>query len=292
MPIPTASSAPGSQGTNTLKANTRSSDGGSGHQERQIYQAPSNVLPSDVAGASSRSASGGGNRGLFQPQAQQSAAPRPTTSGGTRARPSTAPSGGSSQANNKASSFWKRAAEDDKPPGSSSRAVAGGAQSAWGEGPRRPRGGGSEKHGGGYVLDEGYGNGGAKDGGGRGYASQASQLHYRHHEQAQSHLVGGSLSLMRHRRASARDRAAQSQATKYHVGGSANYGYSNYGFAAQANAPSLWGHQQQSRHTAWNTAGGAPRSKTPMRPASAVRASSAGTRSKHSAAPPRTRNRY
>ncbi|KAH8070689.1 protein kinase [Aureococcus anophagefferens] len=156
----------GGQGTNTLKANTRSSDGGSGHQERQIYQAPSNVLPSDVAGASSRSASGGGNRGLFQPQAQQSAAPRPTTSGGTRARPSTAPSGGSSQANNKASSFWKRAAEDDKPPGSSSRAVAGGAQSAWGEGPRRPRGGGNEKHGGGYVLDEGYGNGGAKDGGG------------------------------------------------------------------------------------------------------------------------------
>ena len=60
-----------------------------------------------------------------------------------------------------ASSFWKRAAEDDKPPGSSSRAVAGGAQSAWGEGPRRPRGGGNEKHGGGYVLDEGYGNGGA-----------------------------------------------------------------------------------------------------------------------------------
>ncbi|KAH8074510.1 protein kinase [Aureococcus anophagefferens] len=260
----------GSQGTNTLKANTRSSDGGSGHQERQIYQAPSNVLPSDVAGASSRSASGGGNRGLFQPQAQQSAAPRPTTSGGTRARPSTAPSGGSSQANNKASSFWKRAAEDDKPPGSSSRAVAGGAQSAWGEGPRRPRGGGSEKHGGGYVLDEGYGNGGARTAAAA--ISQASQLHYRHHEQAQSHLVGGSLSLMRHRRASARDRAAQSQATKYHVGGSANYGYSNYGFAAQANAPSLWGHQQQSRHTAWNTAGGAPRSKTPMRPASAVRA--------------------
>ncbi|KAH8054832.1 protein kinase [Aureococcus anophagefferens] len=166
----------------------------------------------------------------------------------------------------------------------------GAAVSAWGEGPRRPRGGGSEKHGGGYVLDEGYGNGGAKDGGGRGYASQASQLHYRHHEQAQSHLVGGSLSLMRHRRASARDRAAQSQATKYHVGGSANYGYSNYGFAAQANAPSLWGHQQQSRHTAWNTAGGAPRSKTPMRPASAVRAS-AGTRSATRRAP-RTRNRY
>ena len=168
---------------------------------------------------------------------------------------------------------------------------------------RRPRGSASKGGGGdghsGYVMDEGYGaSGGASgsngknDSGNRGYQSQASQLHYRHHDQGQSHLVGGSLSLMRHRRASARDRAAQQQATKYHMG-SNNYGYSNYGFSAQANTPSLWGHQQANRHTAWNTAGAGTRSKTPMRPTSAVRVSSAsGTRSKHSAAPPRTRNRY
>ena len=251
-------------------------------------------MPADAANASSRSASGArgaASGGLFGAAAAappgSGGAPRPSTSGAQRARPSTAPSGGSSGAGAaaKASSFWKRA--DDGGGDKQARGGGAAAQSAWGEGPRRPRkasssgGGGAGDHAG-YVMEADA----------RGYASPAAALHYRH-DQGQSHLVGGSLSLMRHRRASARDRAQQ-QASKYHMGAN-NYGYSQYGFGAQhaANTPSLWGHQQANRHTAWNTAGGGQRAKTPMRPASAVRASSAGgARSKHSAAPPRTRNRY
>ena len=130
-------------------------------------------------------------------------------------------------------------------------------------------------------MDEGYHYGRETDRaaaarGGRDHATRA---------QPSAHLVGGSLSLVRHRRASARDRAAQ-QSAKY--GSSHGYGYGQYGFGQQAPAPSIWGHQ--SARAGWNRGGGA--AKQPARPGSAVRAASAsGTRSKH-AAPSRSRGRY